>query len=168
MAQIFVKAALALLLIRLSLGYFLGVWGGNKLMASEQSVQLFQYFYGVATDRQVVSLLGLMQIGLAVAIVLGVWRKPVYLAGLAVHSITILVIGDSLLAPFTIEDGFPVNRGYAASVPVWAAFATLWLLRKLDWMSIDQRRTLRMFISIIDWRNPFRHLMTQSRWDRAT
>jgi MYXO-CTERM domain-containing protein len=53
------------------------------------------------------------------------------------HTVTVIVILPSLIAPFVIEDGFPVNRNQAVALAAWAAFAALWLLRRRDHWSLD-------------------------------
>lgn len=134
------RTALALLLLRLALGYFFVVWGVNKLLTPEQTAEIFGYFYGVRVPPWLPHALGVAQTVLAAAIVVGLLRGPAYLAGLLVHTATMVITARLLAMPFLIEDGFPVNRLYAASVPTWAALIALYLLRAEDHWSVDAWR----------------------------
>jgi hypothetical protein len=63
-------------------------------------------------------------------------RDAAYASGFLIHAVTVAVMSRNLFMPFVIEDGFPVNRGHAASLPVLAGFAALYL-RRLDAWSLD-------------------------------
>lgn len=135
--------ALALLLLRLGLGYFLLVWGVNKFLAPAQTVAIWGYFYDISIDAQLPLLLGAGEVAVALAIMLGLWRRLSYAAGFLIHGVTVVVISSELLAPFTIENGYPVNRNNAVAVTVLAAFAALYLLRGRDRLSLDCWRATR-------------------------
>jgi len=129
--------ALACLLLRAGLGYFLLVWGLNKFLAAEQSVRLYRYFYGVEIGETVPFFLGAGETAVAFMVLLGLWRPVAYGLGLLIHGTTVAVILPRLADPFLIVDGFPQNRPYAAAVPALAAFAVLFLLRHHDRWSLD-------------------------------
>lgn len=134
------REASALLLMRLSLAYFFMVWGINKILAADQTTKLFEYFYELSLPTPFPYAFGIAEVALAMAIALGFWRRPVYLLALLVHSVTIVVTIGFLATPFKIEDGFPVNRMYTASVPTWATLVALYLLRGWDRLSFDAWR----------------------------
>lgn len=134
------REAGALFLIRIALAYFFMVWGINKLLTADQTTKLFDYFYALSLPATAPYALGLAEAVLALAIAVGLWRRPIYLIALLVHSVTILVTIGSLATPFRIEDGFPVNRMYAASVPTWGALVALYLLRDRDRWSLEGLR----------------------------
>lgn len=135
--------ALALLLLRLGLGYFLLVWGVNKFLAPAQTVAIWGYFYDISIDAQLPLLLGAGEVAVALAIMFGLWRRLSYAAGFLIHGVTVVVISSELLAPFTIENGYPVNRNNVVAVTVLAAFAALYLLRGRDRLSLDCWRATR-------------------------
>jgi len=81
--------------------------------------------------------MGSLQIAICVAIAAGLWRTVSYALGFIMHSVTIVVIFPSLIAPFVITNGFPTNRNQAIAVAAWAGFAALWLLRNRDHWSLD-------------------------------
>jgi len=128
---------LGLLLLRFGLGYFLFVWGVTKLLAPAQTVAIWGYFYGVEIDAALPYLMGGGELVLALAILFGVWRVVAYAVGFLVHGVTVVVISGSLLDPFAIEDGFPVNRNASVSLPALTGFALLWLARARDAWSAD-------------------------------
>ena len=127
----------ALVLLRAGLGYFLLVWGVNKFLTPKQTVAIWAYFYGVDIDVLFAHAFGIGETMVAIAITLGLWRRASYGAGLLIHAVTIVIVFEHLAAPFIIEDGFPVNRSYAVSVPVLMGFAALYLLRRYDAWSFD-------------------------------
>lgn len=131
------RIALALLLLRLGLGYFLLVWGVNKILAPKQTVAIWGYFYGVDISAWLPQLFGAGETLVAVAIIAGLARRLSYGTGLLIHGVTIVVISGKLIAPFVIEDGFPVNRNLSVSVPALMAFAAIYLMRARDTWSLD-------------------------------
>lgn len=139
------RAPLALLLLRLSLGYFLIVWGINKFLAPGQTVAIWGYFYDIEIDKLLPILMGAGETAVALAIILGLWRQFSYAIGFLIHGTTVVIIMERLIMPFVINDGFPVNRNYAVALPVLLGFAVIFLLREQDRWSLDvwwaQRRT---------------------------
>jgi len=129
--------ALALLILRLGLGWFLMVWGVTKILAPGQAVKLYAYFHGVELGETMPYFMGGAEIVLAGAIMLGVLRPVSYGIGMIAHTVTIVVISSSLLAPFVVEDGFPSNRNSAVAVAAWGGFIALFLLRGRDAWSVD-------------------------------
>jgi len=74
---------------------------------------------------------------LSVLMMLGLFRKISYALGFLAHGVTMVIILPSLLAPFVIDNGFPVNRNQSIAVAAFVGFAALWLLRHRDHWSID-------------------------------
>lgn len=128
---------LGLLILRLGLAWFLFVWAVNKILAPVQYQKVWGYFHGIDIGTTLPFVMGGLQIAICVAIVAGLWRTIVYALGFIMHSVTIVVISPSLIAPFVITDGFPTNRNQAIAVAAWAGFAALWLLRNRDTWSLD-------------------------------
>ena len=131
------RAALAVLVLRLGLGWFLLVWGVTKFLAPGHYVKLYAYFHGFDLAASLPYYMGGGQTVVAVAIVLGLWRRASYAAGLLIHTITIAVIVGDLVTPFVIEKGFPAHRNQTVALAAWAGFIALYLLRDLDRWSVD-------------------------------
>ncbi len=74
---------------------------------------------------------------ICIAAALGLWRTASYGLLFAMHLVTIYVIFPNLIAPFMIEDNFPVNRNSAIALAALGGFAALWLLRHRDHWSLD-------------------------------
>ena len=131
------RDALALLLLRLGLTWFLFVWSVNKILAPEQYVRLWGYFHGVDIGATLPYYMGGAQIVICVAAALGLWRRVSYGLLFAMHLVTIVIILPRLAAPFVIENNFPVNRNSAVALAALAGFAALWLMRHRDHWSLD-------------------------------
>jgi len=129
---------LGILILRLGLAWFLFVWAVNKILAPVQYQKLWGYFHGIDIGATLPFVMGGLQIAICVAIAVGLWRTVVYALGFIMHSVTMVVIFPSLIAPFVINDGFPTNRNQAIAVAAWAGFAALWLLRNRDAWSLDE------------------------------
>lgn len=137
------REALALLILRTGLVWFLFVWAVNKIIEPGQYVRIWGYFHGVEIGETMPYLMGGAQIAICLLAALGLWRVISYGLLLLMHLVTVIVIFPSLVSPFVIEDGFPVNRNNAIAVAALAGFAALWLLRHRDHWSLDvwmQRR----------------------------
>ena len=132
------QAPLGLLILRLGLAWFLFVWAVNKILAPVQYQKVWGYFHGLDIGTTLPYVMGGLQIAICVAIAVGLWRTVVYALGFIMHSVTMVVIFPSLIAPFVINDGFPTNRNQAIAVAAWAGFAALWLLRNRDAWALDE------------------------------
>ncbi len=132
------REALALLILRVGLAWFLFVWAVNKILAPEQYKKIWGYFYGIDIGATMPYAMAAGQIIVCLAMVLGLWRVVSYAAGFAMHAVTVAIISPTLIAPFVISDnGFPTNRNQAIAVAALAGFAALWLLRHRDHWSLD-------------------------------
>ena len=130
--------ALALLILRLGLAWFLFVWAVNKLLVPEQYTKIWSYFHGVDIGQTAPYVMGVAQIALCALISLGLFRVFSYAAGFLAHAVTVIVILPALTAPFVIKNGFPTNRNQAIAVAALAGFAALWMLRDHDRWSLDE------------------------------
>ena len=132
------REALGLLILRVGLAWFLMVWAVNKLLAPEQYQKIWGYFHGIDIGANAPYVMGVLQILICVAIMLGLWRSVTYALGFLMHAVTVGVIFPRLIAPFVITDGFPSNRNSVIALAALAGFAALWLLRHRDHWSLDE------------------------------
>ncbi|MGH9380189.1 MAG: hypothetical protein ACRD2Z_06210 [Thermoanaerobaculia bacterium] len=120
------KLTRALFILRVSLALFLLLWGLDKIVVSEATVGIFDYFYKVSIGTTAAQALGGLEILLALAILAGVWKTWTYGLGLLLHAISTLSTWRQLLSPFG------ENHLFIAALPVLGAFVALFLLRNED------------------------------------
>lgn len=132
------REALGLLILRVGLAWFLLVWGVNKILAPGQYQKIWGYFHGIDIGATAPYVMGGLQVAICLAMIVGLWRKLTYALGFLMHGVTVAVIYASLIAPFVVKDGFPVNRNSAIALAALAGFAALWLLRHRDHWALDE------------------------------
>lgn len=118
----------ALLALRITLGLFLLQWGVEKFIVPENTVAIWDFFYGLDVSATVGYVFGAVQIAIAVCLFLGLFRTIAYGAALALHAISVLVSWRQLFDPW----GDPANHLFIAGVPVLGALIALFLLRHWD------------------------------------
>lgn len=84
-------------------------------------------------------LLGALESLLAIAIIIGAFRRWSYAIGLLVHTATVVVTVRLIIDPWGLISGEPQHL-YLAAVPILASFIALYLLRDLDAFSFDEWR----------------------------
>ncbi len=131
------RDALALLLLRLGLAWFLFVWAVNKIIEPGQYVLIWGYFHGIDIGGNLPYFMGGAQIVICIAAALELWRTVSYGLLFAMHLMTVFVILPSLAAPFVIENNFPVNRNNARALAALGGLAAIWLMRHRDHWSLD-------------------------------
>ncbi len=131
------RDALAMLILRLGLSWFLFVWAVNKILVPDQYARIWGYFHGIDIGATMPYFMGSAQILICVMAALGLWRVVTYALLFLMHLVTVIVIFPSLIAPFVVEDGFPTNRNSSIALAALAGFAALWLLRTHDHWSLD-------------------------------
>jgi uncharacterized membrane protein YphA (DoxX/SURF4 family) len=135
MSQDIDKASAAgLLILRLTLGYFLLLWGLEKLFVSSATIRIARGFYGVDLPVWGSYALGVAEVILALALMLGVFRTLTYGVSLLVHTITVIVSWRRLFDPTAL-----IGPGHLwiSTWPTWGGFVALFLMRMRDVYSID-------------------------------
>ena len=129
--------ALALLILRLGLAWFIFLWAAHKIITPAQYQSLARNIDGVEVSLAQVYLAGGVQIALCLLVALGVLRYLSYGSLLAMHFFTVLRRLDGFLDPFAVNArGFPVNRNQVIDLAVLAAFIALVLLIRRDHFSV--------------------------------
>lgn len=126
-----------LAVLRVSLGVFLLLWGVEKFVIPEVTVQIWGGFYGVGLAAALVPLVGALESALALAITVGLWRRATYGLGLLLHAVSVAATWRQLLDPWGLRSGGSPNHLFLAGVPVLAAFVALYLLRDRDTWTLD-------------------------------
>jgi putative oxidoreductase len=120
------RAGLAIL--RIGLGVFLALWGIDKIVVPDATVQIFDSFYKIPISTAIAPAIGIAEVLLGLAIALGVWKTVTYGLGLLVHGVSTIASYRQLLDPFGD------NHLFLAAIPVLAGYAALYLLRRQDTM----------------------------------
>jgi putative oxidoreductase len=134
-------AAVALLILRFFLGIFLLQWSIEKLVLPSSAIRIAQNFYGLSLPTGASYALGIAELALALALLLGAFKTLSYGLSLIVHTVTVVVSWRQLLDPY----GFAQvgNHLWISTWPTWGGFAALFLLRSRDTYSIDSWRGSR-------------------------
>lgn len=125
-----------LLILRLTLGLFLLQWAGEKFVLPKVAGGIYSYFYGFQASLDLTYLLGAAEIVLALAVLLGVYRRFSYGAAFLVHATSVVATWRYLIDPYGLIWG-EAQHLFAAGVPVLAGFLLLYLVRDRDEWSFD-------------------------------
>jgi len=122
------RVSLALLLLRLSIFLVLFMWVLDKFIKPDHAAQVLQFFYGIGgLGAAPVYILGVIQLLIVLAFVVGFQKKFTYAVVLAMHAASTLVSYRNYLDPFTSP-----NLLFFAAFPMLAGCFALYLLRDLD------------------------------------
>lgn len=133
------KISLSLLILRLSIAAFFGVWSSLKFFRPEWFENVFRNVYGLEfASRDAAWMIGVVQMVLVLAFALGAWRLFSYAAVGLMQAAGVIGSIPSLMN-FT---QYPNNLMWAA-VPALAAVVVLFVLRDLDRFSLDGWRAMR-------------------------
>jgi uncharacterized membrane protein YphA (DoxX/SURF4 family) len=90
-----------LLVLRLSLGLLMLVWGADKFANPEHGVRVAEHFYfGLLGARGLMPLLGSAQLALAALVLLGAARRVAYPVLVAVTGLTLVGVWRSVVDPW--------------------------------------------------------------------
>jgi uncharacterized membrane protein YphA (DoxX/SURF4 family) len=129
--------ALAVLVLRLGLAWFIFLWAAHKIITPGQYQSLARNIDGIEVSLSQVYLAGGAQIALCVLVALGVLRYFSYGGLLIMHFFTVTRRWEGFFDPFAVNDrGFPVNRNQVIDLAVLAAFIALVLLIRRDHFSV--------------------------------
>lgn len=135
--------ALALAVLRISLGLFLLLWALEKFFIPATTVGIWKAFYLIDIGPSLSYLIGAAESVLALAITVGLWRRLSYGLGLVLHTVSVLSSWRQLVDPWGLLSGGRPNHLFLAGVPVLAAFFLIYLLREADIHTVDGRRQAR-------------------------
>jgi putative oxidoreductase len=124
--------------LRVSLGVFLLLWGVEKFVIPTPTVPLWDKFYGVGLGASLVPFVGALESVLALAIVVGLWRRVSYGLGLLVTAVSGLSSWRQLVDPWGLRAGGSPNHVFLAGAPALAAFVALYRMRAQDSWTLDE------------------------------
>ncbi|WP_420633194.1 DoxX family membrane protein [Candidatus Palauibacter sp.] len=128
-----------LLLLRVSTGWLLVMWGLDKIFNVEHGQRVAESFYlGLGSQAIVQNVLGGLEALLGLLVVIGLWRKRTYPVMFVVLLVTALAVWRSILDPWGwMLDGSQVL--FYPSIIVFAGAMVLWGTMDEDEMTVDAR-----------------------------
>ena len=138
------KLSLSLLILRLTIAAFFGVWSSLKFFRPEWFQNVFQDFYKISFVTSDSSMIvGVIQMLIVLAFVLGYKRTISY-------GILVLMQGAGVLGSIPNLMNFTEypNNLFWAAVPALGAAIVLFILRHEDRYTIDGRRDARHVASV--------------------
>jgi uncharacterized membrane protein YphA (DoxX/SURF4 family) len=134
------RLAIALAILRISLGGFLLIWALEKFFIPQTTVSIWDRFYLIPIGPALPYVIGTLEALLSVAIIVGLWRRWSYGLGLGLHTISVVATWKQLIDPWGLYLNERPQHLFLAGVPVLAAFVVLYMLRDYDVTSLDGRR----------------------------
>ncbi|WP_419861578.1 DoxX family membrane protein [Candidatus Palauibacter sp.] len=128
-----------LLLLRVSTGWLLVMWGLDKFANVEHGQRVAESFYlGIGSQAIVQNVFGGLEILLGALVVLGLWRKRAYPVAFIVLLITALAVWRSILDPWGwVLEGSQVL--FYPSLIILAGSMVLWGTMDQDELTLDAR-----------------------------
>ncbi|MCY3599169.1 MAG: DoxX family membrane protein [Gemmatimonadetes bacterium] len=128
-----------LLLLRVSTGWLLVMWGLDKFVNVEHGQRVAESFYlGIGSQAVVQNVFGGLEIALGLLVVAGLLRKWAYPAAFVVLLITALAVWRSILDPWGwVLEGSQVL--FYPSIIVLAGSMVLWGTMDQDELTLDAR-----------------------------
>ncbi|MEW5249455.1 DoxX family membrane protein [Microbulbifer sp. 2201CG32-9] len=130
--------AYSLLLLRISLGLLLVIWGVDKIINVDHAILVSDHFYlGLIKAPLMWNIFGILQTLLGLAVVLGLWRKFTYPVQAVINGATMLGVWKSIIDPMGLMlEG--TNVLFYPSLIVFASCLVLWAFRSEDQMVLDK------------------------------
>lgn len=127
------RLAASLLIMRLSIAAFFGVWASLKFYRPEWFENVFTNSYGLEfITRDASTYVGMVQVALVIVFAIGLWRTVSYGALVLMQGAGVLASIPSLMN----YTSYPNNLMWAA-VPALGAAIALFILRQDDAFSVD-------------------------------
>lgn len=130
--------AIALLFLRVSLGWLMVVWGVDKLTDPAHGQAVAESFYlGFGSGGTFLTVAGVFQVLVGVATVLGLFRRLTWPVLAVVNGITMLAVWKSIIDPwgFFLEGG---NLVFYSSAVIFAAILVGWSSLEEDSLALDR------------------------------
>lgn len=126
--------------VRIGMGLFLTAWGIDKLAAVSGSQRIFAGFYGVHSGATPVRAAGVAEIVVALALAVGLFRRPVAWLVLVINAISAVASWRQILDPWGWLGWSPGGTHlFLASIVVVAASIVLVLNASDPTLTLDAR-----------------------------
>lgn len=117
---------IALFILRVSIFILMAMWSIDKLLNPGHAAAVFENFYFLSgMGAGILLVIGIVQLAIEVAFVLGLWKFWTYGFVLITHAISTLSSWQQYLDPFN-------NMLFLAAIPVLGACIALFMLRDED------------------------------------
>jgi uncharacterized membrane protein YphA (DoxX/SURF4 family) len=125
----------ALLILRFFLATFLLQWSIEKLILPGATERIASNFYGVTLPVEGSYALGVAELIVSLALLLGFYRTISYGLSLLIHTVTVVVSWRQLFDPWGLAK--VGNHLWISTWPTWGGFAALFLMREWDTWTVD-------------------------------
>jgi len=131
--------AVSLLLLRISVGWLMVVWGVDKLTNVEHAQRVAESFYlGIGSGAGFLTVAGGAQVVLGLLVVVGLFRRWTWPVMALVNGITLLAVWPSVIDPWGfVLDG--ANLLFFPSTTVFAGILVGWAFTEEDTLALDAR-----------------------------
>jgi len=131
--------AKVLLLLRISIGWLLVLWGIDKIVHVEHAAAVFEHFYlGAVSAALILNILGAAEVLIGLGVVVGWMRRWTYPVTILLTAVSLLSVWKSILDPWGWKfDG--TNILLYPSLIIFAGALVLWAFRDDDPFALDRR-----------------------------
>ena len=129
---------IALLLLRISLGWLMVVWGVDKLTDPAHGQAVAESFYlGLGGGGTFLTVAGIFQVLVGLAMVLGLFRRVLWPILAVVNGITLVAVWKSIVDPwgFFLDGG---NLVFYSSAVIFAGILVGWSAIEEDSLALDR------------------------------
>jgi len=120
------RLGLSLLILRVTVFVVMAMWSIDKLVNPGHAAAVFESFYFIGgMSGTVLLIIGLLQLAIEIAFLLGLWKFWTYGFVLVTHAVSTLSSWQQYLDPFN-------NMLFLAAIPMLGACIALFLLRDED------------------------------------
>lgn len=131
----------SLLFLRISTALLIIIWGVIKIRTPESAIGISEKYYGGMVSAEMLQMpWGIFQIGVALLVILGLFRRIVYPVQALMLVLGALAIWNHLLDPFSLflfSGKDQANILFFPSLCLAAATLVTWAFRDQDTMSLD-------------------------------
>src|SRR5262249_26572905 len=120
----------ALLILRFFLATFLLQWSIEKLILPDATTRIANNFYGVTLPVEGSHALGIAELIVSLALLIGFYRTISHGLSLLIHTVTVVVSWRQLFDPWGLAK--VGNHLWISTWPTWGGFAALCLMREWD------------------------------------
>lgn len=127
-------------ILRVSMGFFLVLWGIDKLVTTGGSQAIFSHFYGINAGELLVRTAGVFEIAIGVALAVGLFRLGVAWLALIINAVSTFASWRQILDPWGVLGLGPGGTHlFLASIVIMAVNIVLVLNAGDDTATLDAR-----------------------------